>query len=288
MKKLIMILLIITLTFLFGCSKSAVVNEVNSNHTIVNTEENSTKEDEEFAKLILDQNDTFIALSNNDASGYNRWVPFYFFLQTDLDYNVEEVEAYLKENIAELTLYDEKNVAILTTNELIWSPYKLEENKYNLTLVIQADLNITTFNETTKLNKVVLDIKGEKVDYLLDNYLIEARETISEDSLYSSQSTIETSILEEELSSSINYGIAGKEIESIRSLELHYPNGFANISSYAFETSEIDGTGNLVYHAKIYFSQPSNKVVFRPFIQVNYSNGDLGGWLIPALPAYIK
>lgn len=274
MKKSITILLLITLTILFGCSKSSVVNEIIPN-------------DEKFVKLSLDQNETFIALSSNDASGYNRWVPFYFTLQTDIDYDAEEVEGYLKENITELTLYDDKDVAVLTTDELIWSPYKLEEFKYNLSLVIQAELDITIFNEITKINKVALDINGEKVDYVLENYLIEARETISEDSLYSSQSTFETSLSEEHYAS-INYGIRGKDIENIRSIELQYPNGFANISSYSFETSKIDENGSLVFRTKIYFSQPSTKVVYRPFIQVNYENGETGGWLIPALPAYIK
>ena len=82
----------------------------------------------ELAGLQIDQGDTFIAISRNDTDGYNRWIPFYFHLQTESDDGVEAVEALLNETITGATLYSSNGSKLYTTEELVWSVFRLDTN----------------------------------------------------------------------------------------------------------------------------------------------------------------
>lgn len=76
------ILFVIVVTTLLGCSTSTLaVKQPNSTNEQVSVEQSNNEGAVVFTELLLDQENSYIALSNNDATGFNRWVPFYFFLQ---------------------------------------------------------------------------------------------------------------------------------------------------------------------------------------------------------------
>lgn len=237
-----------------------------------------------LAELQIDQGDTFIAISSNDTDGYNRWIPFYFHLQTESDDGIEAVEAFLNETFTEATLYSNSGDSLFTTEELIWSAFRLDTNSYNLTLVIVPDLQDFVIDELIQINKIALSFNNEAVEYMLPNYTIEARDTIKDD-LYVAVSTMETEF-QDNLIARVNYGIMGNTT-SVESLELDYPTDFANIEKYEIDKINESADGVKEYSMIIHFSAPNNKIVFRPFIKILYSDNNYE-WVIPTVPAYIN
>jgi hypothetical protein len=55
--------------------------------------------------LELDQNEAFIAISKNDISAYNRAFPFYFYLETQIDYeNQSDLRRWLNQLFQKVSL----------------------------------------------------------------------------------------------------------------------------------------------------------------------------------------
>jgi len=241
----------------------------------------------DFSKLELNQSDAYVSISSNDLTGYNRWLPFTFRLEQKGNTNNESIVALLNKNVKKATLYSETNENLFSTNELIWTALEMEDGSYNLALVIIPNLDELKLDKATNVRRITFDtIDGEKIEYTLPSYVVEARETIRENELYVATTTVEVGI-QQDLSATVTYGFIGN-IE-MTDFALDYPKNFANISKHEiYEPIISEDEGISEYQVALYFSEPAEpnqKIVFRPFLQVYSENNS--GWLIPPLPAYI-
>jgi len=237
--------------------------------------------------LRLTQESTFIAFSENDVTGFNRWIPFYFELHMHYDYTASEIEDIL-ENIANtLTLYSENRNALFSTNQLIWTAVRLSPAQYNITLVVIPDTDELMITSATSVERIVISTDKTYHEYLFSTFIIESRMTISGDIFYSSRVSIETRINAETLSINPNYGIASMAGYGINNFELIFPAGFANILEYeVIERQSMDDDVEM-FATVIIFSSYEESIVFRPFIRIEYGYSNVG-YIVPALPVFIN
>ena len=249
---------------------------------------------EPLINLQIDHEDTYIAISKNDISGTNRWIPFFFSFEFDTDVSAEAIEELLNNRITSASLINDEGILFFSTDDLIWSVFKVGKNLYNPTLVVVPSVSEIVTDEIIKVSKIVLYEGNNPREYNLVNYLIETHETIYEDDICSARATIGTEI-QENLVARVHYGLYC-ESDTINSFELIFPPEFANIQEYKIidiEHSEYDATDHkeweekvITYVIDVHFAVPMKKTVFRPFIGV--SNSVVSGRVIPALPAYIN
>lgn len=237
-----------------------------------------------FSKLKLDQGNAFISISKNNIDGYNRWIPFYFYLETDTDLEPEEAETLLNENIAQATLYSDKQNELFTTTQLIWSAYKLDAGSYNLTLVLIPELDQLDMEGVQQIDKIILRSDKSNCEYDLSNYLIEARDTIPEDQLYVSLSSMESQV-QDDLTAQVDYGFK-KNGNDVNALDLDFPSEFTDIVNYKVNNATSTEEDTIEYSVSVLLNSKDSKTVFRPFLKVEYNNTI--GWLIPSVPVYFK
>lgn len=237
----------------------------------------------DISNIILDQGNAYISISKNDIEGYNRWVPFYFQLTTDKDFTIEEVESLLKEKIIQATLSIGEE-EFYETKQLIWSAYKIGENTYNLTLVLIPDIGEFPIKGVQTIDTITLSSKEKKQEYSLPSYLIEERDTITEDELFVSLSSMESDV-DEKLMAQVNYGIT-KNKNDIVKFELDFPKELNDIVDYnIINTNKKDDKNE--YSVSIQLKDKDTKTVFRPFLKVSYDDGK-SGWMIPSVPVYFN
>ncbi len=238
-----------------------------------------------FTNLQLDQGEAFISISSNVIGGYNRWIPFYFSVQTESKYTNEEIVQSLEENIKTITLFSENNETLVTSSDLIWTSADIGDNKYNLVLVIIPELENTAFNNMTLVISLSLSNDSESKEYTLPKCLIEAKETALEKDFFVSLSTFDTRYSEGD-SCQINYGILDKNDNKINEFALVYPSSFG-VEKYEFIHQGIEDK-DYTFKVNAHFSSRREKLMFRPFIKIKYSDANQEAYLIPALPAYIN
>lgn len=238
----------------------------------------------DFEHLTLDQEIAYISISKNDISGYNRWLPFYFTFSSEDDLTEKQVEKVLNDNIKKATLNTE-NGEVYSTQQLIWSAYKLENNQYNLTLVLIPELNTLVSDEPINIKYINLYDSKDSYTYSLASYLVESKETIAEDEMYVSLSSMESDILED-YSVNVNYGIIGNG-NKVSDFSLEYSNDFTPVLSYVLANTNQTEDNETEYSVKIQLNGNYKKSVFRPFLKVTYNDGK-SGYLIPSLPVYFK
>ena len=110
----------------------------------------------ELTNLKLDQGNAYISISSNDVSGYNRWLPFYFRVEGNDNLSEREVEEILKEKTSSISLFSMKNEKLYETEKMIWSACQIDDNVYNLTLVIIPEIGGIDIGESVQINKIVL------------------------------------------------------------------------------------------------------------------------------------
>ena len=238
----------------------------------------------DFEHLTLDQEIAYISISKNDIDGYNRWLPFYFTISSEDDLTEKQVEKVLNDNIKKATLNTE-NGEVYSTQQLIWSAYKLENNQYNLTLVLIPELNTLVSDEPINIKYINLYDSKDSYTYSLASYLVESKETIAEDEMYVSLSSMESDILED-YSVNVNYGIIGNG-NKVSDFSLEYSNDFTPVLSYVLANTNQTEDNETEYSVKIQLNGNYKKSVFRPFLKVTYNDGK-SGYLIPSLPVYFK
>ncbi len=238
----------------------------------------------DFEHLTLDQEIAYISISKNDISGYNRWLPFYFTFSSEDDLTEKQVEKVLNDNIKKATLNTE-NGEVYSTQQLIWSAYKLENNQYNLTLVLIPELNTLVSDEPINIKYINLYDSKDSYTYSLASYLVESKETIAEDEMYVSLSSMESDILED-YSVNVNYGIIGNG-NKVSDFSLEYSNDFTPVLSYVLANTNQTEDNETEYSVKIQLNGNYKKSVFRPFLKVTYNDGK-SAYLIPSLPVYFK
>lgn len=238
----------------------------------------------ELDQINLDQKDAYVSMSKNDIEGYNRWIPFYFSLSGKMSMSESQVESILEKKINSAILYKDNEV-IYQTNHLVWSVYKVNDELYNLTLVLIPELSECLFDEIQPVTHIELNmISGDSQKYTLSNYLIEQKETLPENLFSISVSSMETEI-SDEFTARVNYGIEtnGKEIKEF---SLEYPPEFSDVKSYEILDTEVEDK-NTVYSVSLQLSKDSRKSMFRPFLKIEYDDGKLG-YLVPAVPVYFR
>jgi hypothetical protein len=255
----------------------------------------------DLSKLELNQDDAYVAISSNDSGGSNRWLPFYFTIESEKNTNFKSILAILNkaerenivrtmlhEDITRVTLYSETNESLISTDKVIWTATEYNNGssyEYQILLIIDLDLDELKLDKATNIQKMTFDMSnGEKIEHVLPNYIVEARETISEEELYVSMIPIYSSI-SEDATANTDYGFKGNW--EITALELDYPENFANITKHEIGEPTTNIEGDIDYPVVIYFSEfgPTQRTVFRPFLRVHSENDS--GWLIPGYPAYI-
>lgn len=239
----------------------------------------------ELTNLKLDQGNAYISISSNDVSGYNRWLPFYFQVEGNNNLSERDVEAALKEKISSISLFSIKDEELYETEKLIWSACKIDDNVYNLTLVLIPEIESIDIDGIVQISKIILISKDNiKHEYILDCYLVEEKETIPEDEMYVSLSSIEATV-QEDLTSQINYGIMQNK-DRIMGFDIYYPKKFRDIVSYEIVQTDCVEENTVEYTVAVRLKEKDSKTVFRPFLKIKYD--DKIGWMIPSVPAYFK
>lgn len=130
--------------------------------------------------LAYDQELAYIALSKNDVSGYNRWIPFYFVVQVAEGCSVDEVEDALSRHVREIRLFAKGGELVFSTEELIWSAFQLPGGVSNLSLVVIPECGALKCDGTVTLERLALLIDEKTVEFPISDYIIEEKETSSE------------------------------------------------------------------------------------------------------------
>lgn len=234
------------------------------------------------SQLTLDQANAYIAISKNDDTGYNRWLPFYFKFDPGVDINDEDVERSLGRTFSSAAVYAGGQVVYRTTN-LVWSSALSGGTVHNLTLVLNPTLQELPFNGTLELESIELITKEDTKRYEMQQYLVEQHDTIADDLISVSLSSI-GSQLRDNHTATINYGVSS---HTVNSMSLQYAQQYIDIDSYSFSEPSQGDNGDLVYTATIHLSARCSRTIFRPFLHVTYDSGQTG-WLVPNVPVYIE
>ena len=147
------------------------------------------------------------------------------------------------------------------------------------------ELNTLVSDEPINIKYINLYDSKDGYTYSLASYLVESKETIAEDEMYVSLSSMESDILED-YSVNVNYGIIGNG-NKVSDFSLEYSNDFTPVLSYVLANTNQTEDNETEYSVKIQLNGNYKKSVFRPFLKVTYNNGK-SGYLIPSLPVYFK
>lgn len=274
-------LLVIVVLQAFNAAASSIYQKYNSNATALFLK--STKAfDADSLQLHLDQGDTYMAISDNDIDGMNRWVTFYFYLETALDYDDVEVTSVLRKTFSETTIFTDKDETYVTET-LIWTAVRAAPKSYNLTMAIIPALNEPAFTGTTQIQKIRLSGESVHTEFLPAHYIVEPLETLPGDIAHCSLATVNSGI-QDGLTVSANYGITNGRAD-ITSFALVFPMNFAGIQQYEVTSINPSEDDQIIYSVKLHFDEKTTKIVFRPFIKIVSS--DDSGYIIPPYPTYI-
>jgi hypothetical protein len=242
--------------------------------------------------LRLTQGNTYVSISNNDMSEYSRIIPFYFsyipYSGFDVEtpreqHNVESITEQFEIYLTTMSIHFKNSPIIFTTNYLNWSAFEISPNEYNITLIISPEIEDLQIDGIMLVDKIVFN---DKYSFEFHNYIIEAKETISEKVFFITDTPIETTINESLVSTGL-YGILPLTGETINGFELIFPNNFSNIIKYEIVDANISDEGIFEYRVQIFFSENERNVVFRPFIKILHGNNQIA-WAIPPLPTFIN
>ena len=113
---------------------------------------------------------------------------------------------------------------------------------------------------------------------------MEEKETIPEDEMYVSLSSIEATV-QENLTSQINYGIMQSK-NRITGFNIYFPKDFKDIVNYKIVQTDCLEENTVEYTVEVKLKEKDSKTVFRPFLKIKYD--DKIGWMIPSVPVYFK
>lgn len=236
-----------------------------------------------LSRLALDQGNAYIAISANDDTGYNRWVPFYFVFSTEKSTSEEEVENLLSDSITAASFHT-KNEKIYNTDDLIWSSVKIDDTMHNLTLVITPSTRDFHPNTEINLHSIELTTKnGTSARYTLSQYIIEQHDTSSEDIASSSLSSIGTERSQNGIAA-VSYGISSSN--EVNNLELVFSRNFVGVDNYAITEANTDTDDTAEYTASLSVAAHEPNIIFRPFLKITYDTDHIG-WVVPSVPVYI-
>lgn len=240
--------------------------------------------------LVLDQNEGYMAISENNIDGYDRSLFFYFYLKTNKTYEEEEVENILKDEILNVTLISTDKSEVYSTTKLIWTVAKVEPKKFNLLLVLfpeVSDLQLIGSKVITRIE--FLTING-KLEFNLKPYIIEEMPTIPpniEKNLYASSVPVDT-LMAEDMTAMYPIIISGvDDFCENEVFSLYWSEGLSSLppSSYNIESVK-DGDLGREYQIKLFFTEDAHQVIFRPFVELTC--GELNYLIVPTAPAYIR
>ncbi len=282
------LLAIIIVYVLFVNNSHSIEQMIEVSNTEVSQESYASdvniENDFDFTNLTLDQGNAYIAFSENDITGFNRWLPFYFKITTDKELTADSAEELLNNNINQAKLYLNTNLELYKTNQLIWSAYKVDDTTFNLTLVIIPEIDALNINGVTQIDRIVLSSESSYFEYDLGNYLIEQRETIPEDELWVSASPIEA-IIEGDLTTDLYYSITQLKY-NVDEFDIDFSEQYDEIKDYTVKDDIVIEDNIVEYTVEVSLKQQPNGTVFRPFIQVKYNNQI--GYMIPVVPVYFR
>jgi len=156
---------------------------------------------------VLDQTEAFVAISANDNDAYNRALPFFFYLETQEDYeNLEDLDQWLNTLFDYATLFSSEETVLLKTSTMIWTPSKIEPHKFNLTLAVFPGNDALALDGVQQVTRIVFTNSNGDMVFPLINYYFDQRVTITSPKLSVTSAPIEAS-LNSELSVTLNYRI---------------------------------------------------------------------------------
>ena len=244
-----------------------------------------TKRSDPFS-LVLDQTEAFVAISANDNDAYNRALPFFFYLETQEDYeNLEDLDQWLNTLFDYATLFSSEETEKKKTSTMIWTPSKIEPHKFNLTLAVFPGNDALALDGVQQVTRIVFTNSNGDMVFPLINYYFDQRVTITSPKLSVTSAPIEAS-LNSELSVTLNYRITPYDDNlEISDFQLEWPKVFSSLDEFVLlETVDSDEGRTFVF--SLIFTREADKIVFRPFIKVSFMGEEV--FLIPTIPVYIN
>ncbi len=298
------VLAMVVLLLCAGCNTNGA--DDNAKHDDINANsvaEGGVNINLDQIKLLVDA-EAFISLSSNDDSGYNRWLVFYFNLQTDEDYAAEDTLSYLEQEISNATLSTADDEKFFTTDKLIWTSTKSGEKNYNLVLTLIPDIGEFIADDCVNIESITLTTNTDKMEYDLPGYYVQTKKTLNENICYVSNCPFDAQF-SYDYESKLAYRLTAAEGYQITAAKLVY----SPIFSITVETEDValtkespyedaDGEGVVEengyndYYAQVSmsFSSLDRPVLFRPFIWIAYTDAGgnaAEGYVVPSLPANI-
>jgi len=239
--------------------------------------------------LVLDQNEGYMAISENNTDGYDRSLFFYFYLKTNKTYEEQEVENILKDEILKVTLISTDESEFYSTTKLVWTVAKVEQKKFNLLLVLFPEIDDLHLAGPEIITRIEFLAKNGRLGYDLEPYIIEEKPTIPQngkEKLYTSSVAVDT-LMAEDMTAMYPMTIAGVgDICENEIFSLYWSGGLSSLpSSYIIEDVNDVELGR-EYQIKLFFTENAHQVIFRPFVQLTC--GEVNYLLVPTAPAYIR
>lgn len=242
----------------------------------------------DWSGLTVDQKETYMTISSNSEAGYDRAIVFYMHLQTDFRSTVEEADSFLKAGITEAALVTSNGETIYSTDKKFnIATAQVDKKSYNLTLMMLPGLDTLSSERVLEIGTLVLTIDGNSVEFPLDRYILEIRETISSDDVYSSMSAF-AAVMNPDMTAGDSYGLIPRDGLKIDSFELEYPEEFnelAGIIGYEITGSHEEEDGQIVYELQFQLSEKSDGIMLRPLLKISCSGDEqIEGYIVPSLP----
>ena len=255
---------------------------INNEHTTLPFEDEKVTLN--LSNLYNTQNETYLGISVNSDEGTDRWIVFYFSYTSSFIGRAQDIENTISEGLEKITILSNEEL-FFATEETVISVFDRSLGEYNITIAITPSIDELIFQEIIFVEQVILTFLGHEYEFNFSCFMIEKKETLSQELFFSTNATIDTWI-SESLCVFLSFGIATASNNIITSLSLSFPEGFASISGYEIKEHSLTETGDDFFVIRLTFDKRRDGIIFRPFIRVEYDEGYYG-WIIPVIPTYI-
>ncbi|MFV0441034.1 MAG: hypothetical protein ACK5LV_07060 [Lachnospirales bacterium] len=240
-------------------------------------------------KITVDTYQTYIGISKNDIIE-DSYLPFEFSFKRTFGVVTNQytnyMDNYISERISYVEIYDMDNRLIYAGDVDDVDVFKTGINTMKIRLEIAANYENFSFNNTKRLNEIVVTYDNQRLSSILPLYLVEMQSTLTEDN---------TEIIVHSVSSDVPYTDNNtaniiyrleKFFDTINDFDIYYAWEFDEVLTHSYKgeyESAYDITENLEkvenrfdYYVEANISKDSNRILFKPFIKVTYEGTQTG------------
>ncbi|SFA89747.1 hypothetical protein SAMN05216249_104156 [Acetitomaculum ruminis DSM 5522] len=279
MIKKIIILLTVVILVCVGCSGNS------DSKSSDNKNAKTTKEEAfDLENLKLTQSNTYMAISKNEKKGYNRWIFFFFSYESKEDLDEKDVEESLYNSIKSISMKSDSK-ELYVEKEPIISVGKNDKNKYDINIELQPDVGALNLDGPTNISDITIKTSDSQKEYSFDNYILEEKETFTEDE-FSVTSSAFFSQVSEDSTASATYALENNG-KAIQEISLEYSDKMDFIKNTKVDKTNPlteDESKTSVFEALFELKEDFEYKTFRPFIKIKTTEKE--GYVVPSVPLW--